>query len=198
MRSSDYLTEWLLKDGVISSDDREIVQYGLENLQGTLSCFVLSAIAGFGFGNVCAGMGLFLLIFPLRKYAGGYHADTKSGCFVTSALMMVMTFFGLYLWHWPKGVYSIIVMLFDMVIILMAPMENQNKRLDDAEQTVYRKRTRVVLLMENALFVLACLFNWWEVFCVVTMSIVFTGLSLMMGLVKLWNVQKSSNMETSR
>ena len=198
MRISDYLAERLLKDGVISEDDREIVQYGLETLQGTLLGFALSTVTGFCFGNVCAGMGLSLLIFPLRKYAGGYHADTKSGCFVTSALMMVMIFVALYLWHWPKGVYSIIVMLFDMVIILMAPMENQNKRLDDAEQTVYRKRTRAVLLVENALFVSACLLNWWEVFCVVTMSIVFTGVSLIMGLVKLWNVQKSSKMETQR
>lgn len=198
LRTSEYLTERLLRDGVISADERDIVQYGLETLQGTLSSCVLSTVIGFCFGNVCAGIGLFLLIFPLRKYAGGYHADTKSGCFVTSALMMVMTFFGLYLWHWPKVVYCIIVMLFDMVIIWMAPMENQNKRLDDAEQTMYRKRTRAVLLVENVLFVLACLLNGWEVFCVITMSIVFTGLSLMMGLVKLRNVQKTSKIKTLR
>lgn len=198
MRISDYLAQRLLEDGAMSAEDREIVQYGLETLQGTLSCLALSAITGFGFGNVCAGMGLFLLLFPLRKYAGGYHADTKSGCFLTSALIMVMAFFCLYLRHWPKSVYCIIVLLFDLVIIWMAPMGNQNKRLDGAEQTVYRKRTRAVLLVENAMFVLACLLNRWEVFCVITMSIVFTGVSLMMGLVKLWNVQKSSEMETLR
>lgn len=189
LKGTDYLTERLIKDGFVLPVEREVVRYGLETLQGTLSGFILSMIIGFAFGNVSAGIVLYFLVFPLRKYAGGYHADTRTGCLVTSVLMMVVVFFSLYLRHWSTGVYVVITVLFDIVILLMAPIGNQNKRLDNVEKRVYRKKTRGVLLFENLLFILTWLFHWQKAVCIITMSVVLVGVSLMMGLIKLFRMK---------
>ena len=51
----------------------------------------------------------------------------------------------------------------------MAPVGNDNKHLDQAECKVYRKRTRMLLLLEGILF-LAAVFGWKELVVVVTMD----------------------------
>ena len=50
------------------------------------------------------------------------------------------------------------------VIILMAPVENDSKPLDQTEYRVYRKRTRVILSVEAMLFIVAIVFAWKELY----------------------------------
>lgn len=183
--------EQLIKDEVILPTEQEIIRYGLETLQGTLSGFILSMIIASAFGNICAGIGLYLLIFPLRKYAGGYHANTKLGCLLTSILMMATVFFVLYLLSWSNRVYVVVTAFFDIVILLLVPMENQNKRLDNIERKIYRKKTKHVLFIENFMFILAWMFDSREAVSVITMSIALSGLSLMMGLISIFRNERN-------
>ena len=44
MRLAENLTDRFLKDGVISSEDVEIVRYGLENIAGSLSGIIVTLI----------------------------------------------------------------------------------------------------------------------------------------------------------
>jgi len=66
----------------------------------------------------------------------------------------------------------------------MAPVENDNKLLDQTEYRIYRKRTRLVLLLEGTLFMLALFLGWKELTVVLTIVFFIVGISLLAGKVK--------------
>ena len=77
MRAEKVLAGKLLRDGGISTEEVEIVEYGLENLGSSLIGMSITLIIGYCFDFLLGSFLLWLLIFPLRKNAGGFHAETK-------------------------------------------------------------------------------------------------------------------------
>ena len=77
MRIGKKLAGILLRDRIISSEEVEVVEYGLENLGSSLLGMFITLLIGYCFGFLRGSFWLWLLIFPLRKNAGGYHAETK-------------------------------------------------------------------------------------------------------------------------
>lgn len=179
------LTEKLLEDEVISSEEVEIVKYGLENIRSNLLGLLMILTIGGCFGYLTDSFLLWLLIFPLRKNAGGFHAKTKTRCMLVSAGMLIVSFICLGFMEWTKGVYILIAAIFGGIIFLTAPVGNRNKLLDDVEQKVYRKRTRIILLLESTLLILAFVFGWKELYIVITMCFAIVGTTLLAGKIKL-------------
>lgn len=170
MSIEEKITGTLLRDNVISRDETEIVKYGLENLVGNLSGLLITLIIGGYFDFTWGGFLLWLLIFPLRKNAGGFHAETKARCLILSAIVIIMSIACLEEIRWTESAYTWITTISAVVIWETAPVENVNKQLDSIECGVYRKRTRVVLLLETLLFVLSVIFDWNELMIVIAMT----------------------------
>lgn len=87
-----------------------------------------------------------LLIFPLRKNAGGYHAETKSRCLLYSSAILFVSVICFVQVEWLDLGYILVAGFFFAIIFLLAPVENDNKRLELVEYRVYRKRARIILL----------------------------------------------------
>lgn len=174
----------LLKDGVILPEELEIVEYGLENLGSNLLGLLVTLMIGLCFDFLLGSFLLWLLIFPLRKNAGGFHASTKGRCLLFSAGMLLVSIICFVYVECSESVYSLIAVFSFLVIFVMAPVENDNKLLDQTERRIYRKRTRLVLLLEGTLFMLALFFGWKELTVVLTIVFFIVGISLMAGKVK--------------
>ncbi len=184
MRLAGSLTGKLLEDQVISQEEAEVITYGLENIGSNLSGLLMILVIGACFRHLPESFLLWLLIFPLRKNAGGFHAKTKTRCMLVSAGMLIAAFICLDWMEWTETVYVIIAAVFFGVIFLLAPVGNQNKLLDDMEKKVYRKRTRIILLLESTLLILAFVFGWKELYIVITMCLTIVGTTLLAGKVK--------------
>lgn len=174
-----------MRDNAITSDEKEIVLFGLENLIGNLLGLVITLIVGYCFGDIFAGLGLWLLVFPLRRNAGGYHADTRAKCMVVSTAAEIITFGLLYIPNWSYEVYAVIALLLSGIIFILAPVGNQNKPLDQIEYRVYCRRTRFILVAEGILFVLGFLLLRKLLCILVTMSFFIVGTALVIGKYKL-------------
>lgn len=72
------------------------------------------------------------------------------------------------------------------IIFFLAPVENANKHLEQVEYLVYRRRTRMILLLEGSLYAAAVIFNWKELVTVITIVFFIVGISLLIGRIKLW------------
>jgi accessory gene regulator protein AgrB len=127
-----------------------------------------------------------LLIFPLRKNAGGYHAETKSRCLLYSSAILFVSVICFVQVEWLDLGYILVAGFFFAIIFLLAPVENDNKRLELVEYRVYRKRARIILLLEGTLFATAVTFKWEELIAVITIVFFIVGMSLIIGKVKLW------------
>lgn len=185
MSGEKKVAEMLLRDEVISLEEVEIVKYGLENLGSSLLGVAVTLIIGFCTDFLWGSFGLWILIFPLRKNAGGFHAQTKCGCLFFSSAMLFLSIICFAQTSWPMIGYILITLFFFMVIFLMAPVENGNKHLDKDEHRIYRKRTRLILLSESVLFLVAAAVGWKEVVVVITIDFLIVGVSLVAGKIKL-------------
>ena len=186
MRIGKKLAGMLLRDNVISSEEVEVVEYGLENFGGSLLGMSITLLIGYCFGFLRGSFLLWLLIFPLRKNAGGYHAETKSRCLLYSSAILFVSVICFVQVEWLDLGYILVAGFFFAIIFLLAPVENDNKRLELVEYRVYRKRARIILLLEGTLFATAVTFKWEELIAVITIVFFIVGMSLIIGKVKLW------------
>ena len=186
MRIGKKLAGMLLRDNVISSEEVEVVEYGLENFGSSLLGMSITLLIGYCFGFLRGSFLLWLLIFPLRKNAGGYHAETKSRCLLYSSAILFVSVICFVQVEWLDLGYILVVGFFFAIIFLLAPVENDNKRLELVEYRVYRKRARIILLLEGTLFATAVTFKWEELIAVITIVFFIVGMSLIIGKVKLW------------
>ena len=110
--------------------------------------YVLIIIAGLWTKNI-KEMLLFLLAFiPLRQYAGGIHLEKPEKCIVATGILVSAS--GQYLRRFPipdKISYIVWVVALYLILIL-APVDCKNKRLDLKEQIVYKKRLGILLGVE--------------------------------------------------
>lgn len=90
LRLVSRVTDGLLKDKFISSGEVEMVIYGLENIVNNLLGIMITLVVGFCFKCVMESIVLWLLLFSLRKNAGGFHAETKAGCLFSSTIMLAI------------------------------------------------------------------------------------------------------------
>lgn len=190
MRVITHIADYLCENDIITTEDKEIVQYGLEAFAESLLGLLVTVLVGGIFTSPLNGLVLWLLVFPLRKYAGGYHAKSRSLCFMISVGMMLCAYGLFTTWKLPMVVYISVTIITFGAIYCMAPVDTPNKLLDVLEQGVYRKRARVVLVTEGIVFIVACILRYETLYAAVTMSYFIVAVSLVAGKVTLTDVER--------
>ena len=182
---AERMADSLSKEGIIVDEEREIVRFGLESLEGNMLGIVLTLTVGICFKQVKEAMFLWLWLFPLRKNAGGYHATTKVKCFFISAVMLILAFVLFTVFENTMVFYGICATVAGCAIWALAPVDNLVKRLDVLEHRIYQKRTRIVLGLEEVMFGVALFCKWEMVVRSIGMTFFIVTISLFMGTIKL-------------
>lgn len=166
---------------IISAEEKMVVQYGLETLISNLLGFGVILFVGGCLGHMLCSFLLGLFIFPLRKYAGGFHANTRSNCIIISIGMLLLSLCIFTLKEWTVMGYVVITLVLFAVIFFMAPIDNFNKVLDDLEYQIYRKSSRYILCVEGIWFAFAIIFGLKSIYMAITMSFFIVAISLVAG-----------------
>lgn len=153
---------------------------------------VIFGAIGCCFGHWLDGFLLWLLVLPLRKNAGGYHATTRGRCILLSTSMLILFFVLFYYVGWSDKINFIVVLCSGSVIFFGAPVENEAKRLDEKEQSIYRKRARIILMAECLLYVIAVIFHVGMLKRVLTMCFGLVAMSVLVGKVNLTKSAQNS------
>lgn len=158
------ITEFFIRYGVIDKDDQEIYQYGNEIVISTVFDFLI--LFGFGllFKDVINVFLFWIAFFILRKFGGGYHADTYLRCKIVFSINI---FIVLIMMHYEEYIYNIYLMvsltlLSCLVIFLFAPIENKNKPLSESEIKRNAIRCRVCSSIVAA-FSIVLYYNYTEI-----------------------------------
>lgn len=184
MRLADRLADSLFNEGIISDEDREIVRFGLESVEGNLLGIILTLTVGFAFGHIGDALLLWLWLFPLRKNAGGFHAATRTKCLLVSTVMLVLSFAVFATVEHTSIFYGSGTALAGCIIWILAPIGSQSKELDAHEYRVYRRRSRLILAAEGAAYILAACFQWEVAQRSMGMAFSIVSISLVMGAIK--------------
>lgn len=184
MKLAAMLTENLLDDDIISKKEANIINYGLENLIGNLAGLIIILTIGAFFHHIRDSFLVWVLAFPLRKYAGGFHAKTRGRCFLLSVGMILISYVIFFQYKWNAVAISCITLSFSILIFFLAPVGNPNKPLDTPEQKMYRIKTREFLLLDIILFCTALYFEWENLTIAITICFFMVGISLLAGKTK--------------
>lgn len=134
------LTDYVIKKEIIDEADRKVYEYGFMIMMEIGLFALFSLFICLYLHMVVEGMLFFLIFAPLRSYAGGLHLDRFSSCFILSCL----TFSGILLTvesiHLSNMTAVIILIILQIFIYVLYPVENINRKVDKEENRYFKKR----------------------------------------------------------
>ena len=174
----------LVHSGVIKEEDAEIYIYGINQILTSVLNVSSALIIGLIFG-MFSEIAVFMAAYiPLRSFAGGYHAKTPLRCYVFSVIMLIVVSIGLKYLHIADCVYYAVLVAATLVVLVLSPVEDRNKPLDEIEQKVYKKRTMNIAAVEVMVCLALKFVGYDNLFVAVVYSFVVLSFMLVAGKVK--------------
>lgn len=146
---SGTIASFLLKENIIEQDDIEIYQFGIgQIIRNLIVILVISLIASIFklWQETIFMMASFIII---RKYAGGYHADTLIRCnaityivYVTN-MLLIQCFKGKLNIEW----FVIIGLCSVLIVFVFAPVDHKNFTISDALMKKLKWKSRIVVTL---------------------------------------------------
>ena len=128
---------------------------------------------------------IFLVFYgTLRTIAGGYHARTQHTCYILSILLMIVVLTILKIFPVNIIVCCILTILSISVIFILAPVQDENKLLDETEKIVFKKLSRVISISYGFIIFLLFLFNKNELAYCIVISLFTLTIMLMLGKIR--------------
>lgn len=160
-RLADIVTDFFVKNEVISKDDREVYQYGNEIIISSAIDIAILISLGLIFNILLYLMAFWIVFFLLRAFGGGYHAKSYLKCkviFILNVLAVVGLMNSTENFY---NVYSMLLLLLfsQTVVFATAPIENINKPLDEQDIKRNRIRCRMCSLATGILVLITYYFN---------------------------------------
>ena len=142
-------TSWLINRGVISNDDRDLYQYASYLLIFTMIPSLTSISMGLLSGVSVIDCILFSASFSiLRKYAGGFHFQSKIPCIISS-----ISIEWLFILVVKKCINTIpITLIFEicsLTLIILSPVISSQRNLSSTESRYCRKKVAVALVISH-------------------------------------------------
>lgn len=160
-RISKNVVLFLVKTDTIENDDinKGFYQYGIEITISSILNFVLVMFIGTVIGHFADSIIFLLLLVLLRRFTGGYHANTYFVC----NFICCMTFLGIILLEKvsllfviSKYIAILLGVLSTFIIAIKCPIENPNKPIPQSRNKIYK--TISVTFAITYLMVGLCLF----------------------------------------
>ncbi len=153
-RFAGWLVGRMLASQAFPEEDTPLVLFGI--LQGlrTLIEIIILLCTGLFMNLFWQGVVILLTFMPLRIYAGGYHARTPMQCAVKTWLLFLEI---LLLYKFTPGflwIQILLLVITGLSLWKFAPVEHENKPLEEYEVIKYRKLAFGVYGTEAALFVI--------------------------------------------
>lgn len=145
---SDMMAFYLLNKKLITEDELPIYKYGLSAFVNSFSQVILLFLLGVCCGVVSETVAFLLVFILIRRFTGGYHADTKMKCLVCGVFMwfIATSVSKVSLSHNVIVILYLVIVIFSVVITFKyAPVEHYNKPLSRSIYEKNKKYSRICL-----------------------------------------------------
>lgn len=184
-KAAEKITNKLLDNNSISCEQYEICRFGFQQGLTIILNAATVIVIGIIMNELWQAILFMALYAPLRSNAGGYHARTAARCYVYSILLMIAVLLTMKHLFIPTFICIIIFAVSCAIILVLSPVEDINKQLDEIEQIVYKKRTIMITVIESMFFAVAQLTNASNIsFCITLVLLMISGL-LIVGKIKI-------------
>lgn len=141
-RISELILQYLLRSNAIndSNDEKEYYRYGIEITVSSLLNVILIIGIGIIFKNAAESVVFLLFFMLLRRFTGGFHANTYFKCNFSFCISFISV---LVMYHFTEEKItvwlSILISILCVAIIFMkCPIENINKPIPQCKRKFYK------------------------------------------------------------
>lgn len=164
----------------MNEEKAEIIRYGLELFLLKVVFFSSTLIIGIIMDSFWEFLIFTFFFSNIRAMAGGYHAKTRIQCFIQSTLTFIITLGILKIETIEYLLPILILFVFSFVIIWkLSPVDTENKRLDEDERIVFRKKARVTLIIESVIAGGAYSINFYRISISAMLATIITALLML-------------------
>ena len=156
----EYLTNKIRKENPEIDDERaEVIKYGLQLIVGEVPKFFIMIAIAWALGILKLTVISFILMFPYRMYAGGFHLKSHIGCIIGTSLMytgnaFISQFIQVPLI--PKIIFSILLWIFSIIMIYKyAPADTEDVPVISKKER--RKRKIFSYIIVTIMIISGCL-----------------------------------------
>lgn len=174
----------LVRSNVVKEEDAEIYIYGINQILTSVLNVSSALIIGLIFGTFFEVAVFMAAYIPLRLFAGGYHAKTPLRCYIFSVIMLIIVSIGMKYLHLTEWAYYAVLAAAALVVIVLSPVEDRNKPLDEIEHKVYKRRAIFIAAAEIPVGLALKLAGLNNLFVAVVYSFAALGFMLVAGKVK--------------
>lgn len=171
----------------MDEEKAEIIRYGLELLFLKVIFLIVTLFIGALMHSFWECFIFTSLFSGIRSFAGGYHASTRMHCFVQSVLIFAIVLGVL------KLVKIYTVLFFPLLIISVAsvvvifrfaPLDTVNKIVDEDKISIFKKKSRIAMLIEIILAVITYFMGVQSITYSVMLALILTAILLLTELIK--------------
>ena len=152
-----HIANKFLEADIVQRDDAEVMAYYLENIMSMLAFIIPVIIAAICTDMITESV-LYLAAFFLgRACCGGYHAKTHISCLLLSLGTYILFLCITQLYYrlgQPLLAIILLVLVSNILIVLFAPADSVNKRFSTKEYLRYRKKSLLILVVQDVVFLL--------------------------------------------
>lgn len=190
-RLSSKIGNDLVRSNVVKEEDTEIYIYGINQILTSVLNVSSALIIGLIFGTFFEVAVFMAAYIPLRSFAGGYHAKTPLRCYIFSVIMLIIVSIGMKYLSLTEWVYYAFLSAAVLIVLILSPVEDRNKPLDEIEHKVYKRRAIFITAAELLIGVAFKLVGLDNLFVAVVYS--FFTLSAMLIAGKVKNIRSRNN-----
>ena len=143
---SEKIADWLIGQKAISSDERELYAYAVHCLFSLIYPIAFASVVGIISGMIMESIVMIIPFMIIRKFSGGYHADSFGKCLIISSIVIAGALLI------GKNIYNGVTLnafyiAASILLIIFSPIDSINKRLDDDDKMFCKKITIVIVLV---------------------------------------------------
>ena len=178
---------------VVNEDDRELYSYGFFVLLSSMFFFIVTSIFGAIFNVLWESVLFFVMFTLIRSYAGGVHASKEITCSIYTSLSMLVCVALIQLQkHFELFVVPLIVIFVSyIVIVVLCPLDTDEKPLDDSERKKYKKISCILASVILVGGLCTMLIGVMRIFYLCTVCLGLESILLMLGKLKGKSKQQS-------
>lgn len=140
--------------GLLDENEEDVYRFGLECLLLEVVHYLSYIVIGFVMRMIMPMIVTAMVLIPLRRKSGGFHARTRSGCYLFSCSIVVAVCL-LDKIIFPLWLCTITTFGANAIIFAFAPIENENRTLDQEEQKKFRKQALIILVLADMAIIIS-------------------------------------------